>query len=371
MNCMHKRSAFALMLMLVVPLAGHAQDDEGIGAEAAVLPESDELGETVPVEPPASDDDASVDEPSSDEEPADEAPADEAPADESTPVAGPSTDEPPAGAATEAAAGAVDSAEEVDSSGAANRVSSDGLPAAHDFDAVIEPGPAPGANATKPSYEPPADGLDRRVADLSRANGTNRWNAFDVEPNRREIRLHLGSNNQQPADNGLDAFLFDEGRFISGRFGVEAALGNGIAVGATWAWGRDGEYIFGEVDTEFEVRGGDAFARYTFEPLALVRPYVQAEVGVRSVRVRIDADDASLADEAMGFAWGAFGGVELRYPTRNLSFALYNEHGYQGTTTLAFDEARWSDSDAASVDLGDLALSGYTWRMGVRVGVAF
>jgi len=240
-----------------------------------------------------------------------------------------------------------------------------------DFDAVTEPSPCAATNATPPEYKPPTRATSDVVANLSRANGTNRWSSRDVEPNRRELRFFVGSNVQSTNDDGLDAVLFEQGRFTSGRVGLEAALGGGLAIGANYAWGSDSSTIFDEIGTELDIQGADVFARYTFEPLPWLRPYLQAEVGFRAAELTLNADDTDLADDAIGFTYGGFGGFEIRYPARNVSIALFNEHGYQGTTPFSFDSARWSDSDAATVDLGDLEFAGYTWRMGVRFGVAF
>ena len=338
MTRMHARGAFALALMLLAPVGAVAQDAE---------PEAGDAVETDAADPSAADADGEAGEGTADEA------ADEAdPEPEAAPTEGAGAAEAPTEATTP------EPADEPVESGSS-------------LDAVTAPSTDPTSNATPPEYKPPTRATPAVIADLSRANGANRWRSADIEPNRRELRLFVGSNVQSPTDSGLDALLTEEERFRSGRVGLEYAFGNGLALGANYAWGGDESTIFGDVGTELDVQGADIFVRYTYELVPWFRPYAQAEIGFRSAELKLTPDGETVADDAIALAYGGFGGFEVRYPARNVSIALFNEHGYQGTTDLTFDDARWSDSDAEPLDLGSVGFSGYTWRMGIRLGVAF
>ena len=149
-----------------------------------------------------------------------------------------------------------------------------------------------------------------------------------------------------------------------------------LHVGLEYETSEVRETLFSVFDTSFAQHAALAAIQYSYPLTDWFRPHVRAGVGAYWGDLDIHASGTEYDATEVGFQAYAVGGFHLLWyfgdPNApkarfldHLGLSLSNDYGWIQRTSLNFDELMAEEDGAQpTVSLGELDMSGWTWRVG-------
>lgn len=181
---------------------------------------------------------------------------------------------------------------------------------------------------------------------------------------------------------GDDAYFgfADEDLASFADIGLGVEVWNGLSVVAEYRTGLERTTLFGTLESDFRTHAARLGLRYRYPLLSWLHPYVAAGVSFNWGDLDLDSGSRTYDDTAFGVGGYVLGGIAAIWyfgdpegPDKvtfwdRLGIGITNDYGYTFGPTLAFDEVRPENAGGARpADLGEVDMSGFTWRIGLSI----
>ena len=173
--------------------------------------------------------------------------------------------------------------------------------------------------------------------------------------------------------------LSDDNQSVRANLSLGFEVFENLSVFAEYDTGTEHGALFEDLTMTFTVNAACVGLVYRYPLLEWLHPYALAGVG--ACWGDIDLEAPAQTYDATDFGMGGFvlGGIEAvwyiggREPTADASFiqrlglGVANDYGYSFGPSLDFDDLRPDSGGGTPVDLGEVDLSGFTWRVGLTI----
>lgn len=196
----------------------------------------------------------------------------------------------------------------------------------------------------------------------------------------RDLVLSLQGGALFDYDGSYDVLSRDD-QFGYVHYGVGLGIYENLRVHAEYEFGGESDPLFRDLDLDFKLHAALITAEYGYPLLPFLRPHVRVGVGAYWGDVDLFSGGIEYDAKAWGLGFHALAGFDLIWqigdPKRadrdfwdRLSIALTNDYGWAHRPTLDFDSmtADAPGGRVVDVDLGEVALRGWTWRLGLTFG---
>jgi hypothetical protein len=194
----------------------------------------------------------------------------------------------------------------------------------------------------------------------------------------QELGLTILTSGQKVNDNGY--FLFsDDNQAVRADLGLSVEVYEHLAAFAEYESGSESGTLFSDLGTDLTVYAARVGLVYRYPLLPFLHPYALVGAGAYWGDIDLDAPSQTYDDTAFGLGAFAlagleliwyFGGAELEPDATvwdHFGLGITNDYGYTFGPTLHFDAFVPDGGGAAPVDLGEVSLSGFTWRVGLTI----
>ena len=216
--------------------------------------------------------------------------------------------------------------------------------------------------------------------------------ALPVGASAETLRFELGGSDAAVTDTGFD-YLSDDNFLTLGQLGADFSFVPGFWVGLEYDYGRKKDTAFPGLDTTLDVDGLLINARYEYDVLSFLRPYVQVGGGFYHLELDANFSGEKREDDAFSAAFLGLVGVEFMVPHElvrrmfgiskrswagDFTFGFMLEGGYRYVSGATFDELVRPEPDkkpdpedlpldTAAINLGDVDFSGVVMRSALVV----
>lgn len=193
-----------------------------------------------------------------------------------------------------------------------------------------------------------------------------------------DLSLTIDLGQQYNYSDGYDALSVDD-QAPYNSVGLAFEVYEHLHVGAEYEFGFERDPLFG-LDLEYGLQAAVLQVRYEYPVTSWFQPHVRVGAGAYFSDVELVADGVTYEASDVGFGFYALGGFDLLWRVGGtepqegegflgrLALGVSNDWGWAHRPDATFDELVPVGADsAAPVDLGTVALQGWTWRFGVQL----
>lgn len=192
----------------------------------------------------------------------------------------------------------------------------------------------------------------------------------------QEIVFTWNGANQFNEDDSFDVISAND-ETPAVQVGLAYELYQNIRVGLEYEHTGEDDELFDGIDVSWGTNALLVSAEYAYPLTRWFRPHVRVGLGPIWGNLEMRTEDQTYEDGAVGFGAYAVAGYDLVWELGDpddpkarfkdhLALGLSNDYGWVHRTSMDLDELgpRNNDPGDPTLNMGDIALSGWTWRLG-------
>jgi hypothetical protein len=194
----------------------------------------------------------------------------------------------------------------------------------------------------------------------------------------QELSFTAAVDGTNVADDGV-FFLSDTSDTVRADLTLGYEVYRNLIVFAEYHTGSEHAPVFDTMTMDFATHAARFGVQYRYPLLSWLHPYVLAGVGFNWGDIDLETDTNTYDDTDFGVSGFVLGGIALVWyfgdpadqdasALQRMGIGLTNDYGYTFGPGYTFDELQPEDGGGDPVaNLGEVDMSGFTWRVGITL----
>lgn len=206
---------------------------------------------------------------------------------------------------------------------------------------------------------------------------------FVTSAGAQELILSTGGGSFLNHNDSYDVLSVDNtSGFGSHGLGVEVY--DNLRIFAEYEVSGENDPLFNDYEMDFALHTAVLAIEYAYPLIDYFHPHVRVGMGFYWGDIDLTTDRQTYDDTAFGLGFYALGGFDVLLPFGDpeapganfwdhLTVGLANDYGWAFQPTLSFDELLPEDdgADNPPINMGEVDLSGFMWRLALQVRYTF